>query len=167
MRNLLLIGVLAGAGLTASAQPAMPPGVRGADSGLATRSVSNYLRLERGLLEALKTGDRAVVLQMLDDDFEFKSASAADGETGAEWLDGELRSPAATADVRNLAVREFNEVAVVSFLLDSRRSAKPGAAASTLFVVDVWQQKPSKLLARYVAQPRRAPPFPTRPTGKE
>jgi hypothetical protein len=167
MRHLLLITMLAGVCLATPAQPAMPPGVRGADSGLATRSVSTYLGLERGLLEALKIGDRTAVLQTLGEDFEFRSATEIDDETAAQWLDDELRSPIETANVRNLSVREQGELAVVSFLLDSRRTTKPKATSSTLYVVDVWRQNPPQLLARYAAQPRRAPPIPTRPTGRE
>jgi hypothetical protein len=167
MRYLLPITLLACACLGARAQPALPPGVRGADSGMATRSVSHYLGLERELLEALKAGDRAAVLQKLGEDFEFKSASQVDGLAAADWLASELRPPLAQGNVRNLSVSEFNEVAVVSFLLDSKRTAQSKPGTSTWYVVDVWQQSPPRLMARYVSQPRQVPPIPRRPTGKE
>lgn len=166
MRQLLMIVFVAGACLRALAQPAMPPGVHGASSGLATRSVSIYLDLERGLLEALEARDRSAVIQKLGPDFTFRSDADVDDVVAADWLDGELRHPVATANVRNLAVRELGEVAVVSFLLD-RRAARPGASPSTLYVVDVWQQHPPRLVARYAAQPRHALPVPAKPSGRE
>jgi len=167
MRHLLMILLVAGGCQEALAQPAMPPGTRGTTSGLATRSVSNYLNLERGLLDALQAGDRGAVLQKLGPDFTFGSAADADETDAADWLNDEMRHPIETANVRNLAVREFGEVAVVSFLLDIRRAAKARAAPSTLYVVDVWQQQPPQLMARYAAQPRHAPPVPARPSGRE
>ncbi len=60
-------------------------------------------------------------------------------------------------NVRNLSASEFNEMAVVSFLLDSTSTAKPKATASTLYVVDLWRQNPPRLMARDVAQPRHSP----------
>ena len=167
MRQLLIIVFVAGVCVGALAQPAMPPGVHGATSGLATRSVSNYLDLERGLLEALKLGDRGSVLEKLGPDFTFRSDADVDDSVAADWLDDEMRHPIKMGNVRNLSVREFDEMAVVSFLLDIRRAGKFKAMASTLYVVDVWQQHPPQLMARYVAQPRHALPVPTRPSGRE
>ena len=168
MRQLLMIVFVAAACLGALAQPAMPPGVHGTTSGLATRSVSNYLDLERGLLESLQAGDRGAALRKLAPDFTFRSDADIDEVDAKVWLDDETRHPIETANVRNLAVREFGEVAVVSFLLDVRRAARSKAATpSTLYVVDVWQQNPPELMARYAAQPRHALPVPARPSGRE
>ena len=71
------------------------------------------------------------------------------------------------ADIRNLNVREFNDIAVVSFLLDSRRIVKRKIVTSTRYVVDIWRQSPHQLIARYVSVPSAAPPIPPRPTGRE
>ena len=163
----LLIALLAFISAGALSQPRLPPGVRGPDSGLATRSVSTYLALERDLLDSLKGGNRGAVLRMLSDDFEARSAAEIDETSAADWLQHELASPITTAGVRNLIVREFNDIAVVSFLLDSRRTVKLKIVASTLYVVDVWRQSPHQLVARYVSEPSRTPPIPPRPTGRE
>ena len=71
-----------------------------------------------------------------------------------------LRSESGTAGkdltVRDLAVRELDDIAVVSFLLESAQ-ARPARSVVTMFVVDVWRQSSSKLLSRYVEQPAVAP----------
>jgi hypothetical protein len=163
----LLIALLAFVSVGASSQTRLPPGVRGPDSGLATRSVSTYLALERDLLDSLKDGNRGAVLRMLSDDFGVRSAAEIDETSAADWLQEELGSPIMTASVHNLIVREFDDIAVVSFLLDSRRIVKSKTAASTLYVVDIWRQGSHQLVARYVSKPSRTPSIPTRPTGRE
>jgi hypothetical protein len=81
----------------ALSQPQLPSGVRGPGSGLATRSVSTYLALERNLLDALKDGNRAAVLHMLSEDFAASSAAETDEISAADWLQQELSSPITTA----------------------------------------------------------------------
>ena len=165
MRN-LLIPLLLVSSAAALSQPRLPA-VRGPDSGLATRSVSTYLTLERDLLDSLKDGNRAAVLRMLGEDFGGRSAAEIDETSAADWLQHELDSPITMAGVRNLNVREFNDVAVVSFLLDSRRVVNRKAINATHYVVDVWRQSPHQLVGRYVSIPTRTPPIPSRPTGRE
>ena len=149
---------------TASAQSRLPPGVdgnRGAPAAMATRSVSHYLDLERALADALHERRRDAVQQMLAPDFEVRSAAALDAVPAADWLAEQLRAAPAVR-VRDLAVREFGDVAVVSFWVDA---AGPGARRSPLYVIDVWQQ--GKLAARYLSEPAHALPAPARPRGRE
>jgi hypothetical protein len=167
MRYLVIALLLPLLSVDALTQPQLPPSARGPGSGLATRSVSAYLVLERGLLEALKDGNRDAVLRMLSEKFTISSAAEIDEISAADWLQQELNSPIKTAGVRNLNVREFDDVAVVNFLLDRGRSVKGKTVTSTLYVVDVWRQSSHQLLARYVSMPSRTPPIPTRPTGRE
>jgi hypothetical protein len=151
----------------AQSQARLPPGVRGPDTGMATRSVATYLDLERSMLDALQRGDRDAVRRILGDDFELRAADGPDGTPADAWLEGELRSRIVAGTVRDLAVREFDDIASVSFLLDSRRKVRNGQVASTLYVIDVWRQSSHKLLVRYVSKPVRVPPPPARPTGRE
>jgi hypothetical protein len=151
----------------AQSQARLPPGVRGPDSGMATRSVATYLDLERGMLDALQRGDRDAARRMLGDDFELRAAGEPDGRPSDAWLDGELRSRIVSGMVRDLAVREFDDIASVSFLLDIRRKVRNAQKGSTLYVVDVWRQSSHKLLVRYVSKPAHVPSPPARPTGRE
>lgn len=157
--------VLSALTLAASAQSRLPPGVNGGPGAMATRSVAQYLDLERGLAAALAEHRRDAVLQMLAPDFELRSADALDAVSAADWVGAQMRPGAPAAGrVRDLAVRELGAVAAVSFWLDSAARGKP---RSTLYVVDIWNQAERKLAVRYVAQPVHPLQAPARPRGRE
>jgi hypothetical protein len=164
MRGSLLAVVLSALTLATSAQSRLPPGVDGGTgSAMATRSVAHYLELERALAEALHERRRDAVVAMLAPDFETRSAQALDAVAGVEGLVAQVLPGSVAPRVRDLAVRELGDVAVVSFLLD--RTAR--SPHSTLYVIDVWQQQAGKLAARYVSEPARPLPAPARPRGRE
>ena len=163
-RAALALALLASA-LSASAQSALPPGVRGGPQAMATRSVSQYLDLERALAAALQAHRRSAVEPMLAADFELRSADALDAIGATEWLAAQARPGSPEDRVRDLAVRSFGAVDVVSFWLD--RGARGKAPRATLWVVDVWNSAEHTLAARYVSQPARALPAPARPRGRE
>lgn len=158
---LLACGLLPGA----HAQPVAPPGLRGMAGGMATRSVSRYLGLERGLQEAIALRDRAAVMKLLADDFESRSASGPDTEAADEWLRREFAAAQPEGLVRDLSVREADDLAIVSFLLDRGKAGR--SAAATYCVVDVWRQSSQRLLVRSLTRAAGAPPKPSRPSGRE
>ena len=139
----------------------------GPTSGMATRSVSKYLGLERALQDALAARDHAAVQRSLDEGFEVRTAASPDPVDAGAWLDRTLGSAAADGVVQDLAVRELDDLALVSFVLQGPVLRKAGAAHGALFIVDVWRQSSGKLLARYVERPAVAPARHTRPTGRE
>jgi hypothetical protein len=145
--------------IAADAQPA-----RGAGGGLATRSVAHYLDLERGLLDSLARRDRAAVLARLADDFASRTPDSGEVGSADDWLQKEFSAPRGRL-VRDLSVREADDIAIVSFLLD--RAPDGRRAASTWFVVDAWRRSTDRLLARSISRPIGAPLAPGRPTGKE
>jgi hypothetical protein len=165
VRRAALAVALFATALSASAQSALPPGVRGGPQAMATRSVSQYLELERALAAALQTHRRSAVEPMLAPDFELRSADALDAMGAAEWLAAQTRAGASEGRVRDLAVRAFGAVDVVSFWLDRRAHGK--APMATLWVVDVWNAAEHTLAARYISQPARPLPAPARPRGRE
>lgn len=152
----------------ALAQARLPPGVRGPDgvvSGTqaggmaATRSVARYLDQERALIDALARRDKVAAGNLLAEDFVARSAADADVLEGGDWLKRTLRAPRASL-VRNLTVREADDLAVVSFLLDH-----PGAKYSD-FVVDLWRQSSGRLLSRSTSRAANAPARPPKPDGR-
>lgn len=163
----LIVALLVFCSADALSQSRLPPGVRGPETGMATRSVSNYLRLERGLLDALESGKREAVAAMLGNDFAVRSSITPDEMAAADWLKSEAGDSRTTSNVRDLTVREFGDVAVVSFLIDHRRDTTSMRVGNTDFVVDVWQQRTHKLLMRSVAPSSKAAPIPSRPSGRE
>jgi hypothetical protein len=150
----------------ASAQAGLPPGVRGPAAGAATRSVSHYLDLERDLQAALAARDAAAAQSLLSEDFEARSAVSPDPVTQQEWLRNEFAHARRTR-VRQLVLREFDDIAVASFLLQPVHADASAAPGPTVFIVDVWRQSTGKLQARYVDQPARTPFLSNRPSGRQ
>ena len=162
-----LVCALAGALLAAPAaraQERLPPGVRGPAVGMATRSVARYLDLERALEQSIGQGDRAGVARVMADDFEVRSSSSPDALPKNDWIARELAARRAPGQVRDLAAREFDDIAVVSFVLVPAAGRRPTPA---LFVVDVWRQTGDKLLVRYVEKSAAAASRAARPSGRE
>jgi len=141
-----------------------PPGVRG--GGLATRAASNYLRLERDLVDALATRRTDRLESLLDESFDARSGADIDPVGRAEWLRAALGKAHRDARVRDLTVRELDDVAVVSFVLDPLQAPGGRASGRPVFVVDVWRRSTDKLLARYLGEPAPAR-APARPSGRE
>lgn len=147
------------------AQTVSPPNVRGVANGAATRSVSRYLGLERNLEEALMRRDRPATLALLTDDFELRSATNGDAESSEVWLNREFASKQREGTVRELSVREFDDIAIVSFLIDRGQTGRP--ASATFFVTDVWRQSTQRLLTRSITLAAGAQKRATRPSGRE
>ena len=152
--------------LDAPAQSRLPPGVDGnaAAPAMATRAVAHYLDRERALAAALRERRRDAAAQMLAPEFEVRSAEALDAVAAPEWLDAQLHARATPTVVRDLAVREFGDLAIVSFFLDG---AVHGTKTTTLYVVDVWRQADDRLAVRYESEPVHPLRAPSRPRGRE
>jgi hypothetical protein len=156
---LLLCGLL-----LASAAGAQDVRRGGPAAGAATRSVSKYLGLERGLQQALDAHDRGAVSAMLDADFQLRSAASPDPLSQAEWWSSEWGATGAAGRVRDLSVFETDDLAVASFLLETRTAQRKNIS---YFIVDVWRASTGKLQARYVDTPARPPARQLRPDGRE
>lgn len=162
-----VFALLMAAALSIAAQPGPPPGVRGAENAMATRSVSAYLQLERDLQDALVDQNIAELNRLLAADFEVRSADRADATGSDDWRQQEMRANLSKAGVRDLAVREFDDIAIVSFFLDRTRVWKGKPVSTTWYIVDVWRRSAKKLQVRYTSQPVKPVPAPTRPSGRE
>ena len=161
-----LVLSLAAVGLCPAAQAQVDPTLAARGGGaMATRSVAMYLQAERSLQDALARRDHAAVTATLAQDFTVRSAASPDAESADEWLQREFAGAPARTLVRDLSTREFDGLAVVSFLLDRASTGK--SATSTFFVVDVWDTSTHKLATRSITRAAGAPPRPTRPSGRE
>ena len=118
--------------------------------GMATRSVSHYLALERDVQQAVATRDSAALQARVSGDFTYRASAGADVMDRDAWVAHEPRS---TPPVRDLTVSEQDGVAVVSFLAGRR------------FIVDTW--KGEQLVARSASLAADAPKQPRRPSGRE
>jgi hypothetical protein len=128
--------------------------------------VAHYLDLERGLLDDLARGDRTAVLARLADDFSAITPASDEFYSVDDWLQQELRRPR-DRSVRDLSVREVDDLAIVTFLVDREMDGRrPGAS----FVVDVWRRSTDRLLVRSmrsISRPSATTSRPRRPTGRE
>ena len=166
LHRFAVVGLVLGLAFGNSAMAQSDPTQRGPGGahGAATRSVARYLQQERALADVIARRDRTAVAQTLADDFNARVLASPDAVDRDSWVIHEFAAPARERTVRDLTVREFDDVAVVSFLLDG--SVSRGATV-TLFVVDVWRQSTGKLLMRIEDRPVRPPGAPSRPTGRE
>ncbi len=133
----------------------------------ATRGVVRYRGLEKALLQAEQGKDEEALKRFVADDFEVRSAESNEPMPREVW---EQRAKSANINwfqIRDLAVHEFGDVAVVSFLLDRRGDAGGKAIPATVFAVDVWRQAESKLAVRYVSTPGKPAGARLMPTGKD
>lgn len=159
IRTTLVLTLACGMGL-AHAQEGAPNPAHGPTGGAAaTHSVAKYLELERGLQKTIAAHDSAALGTIVDPDFELRTPAAQDTLARGDLLKGAAAKPAL---VRELAVLETDDLAMVSFLLETQ-----GAKRQTYFVVDVWRQSSGTLQARYIAVPSHLAPRPRKPDGRE
>lgn len=163
----IIAGWLMLASFNVLAQDRLPPGVRGPDSAMATRSVSKYLQLERVMQEAIRDHNAAEVKRLLVEDFEVHAADNTDAVAMDAWMKSEMRGKITMVGVRDMSVRELDDIAIVSFFLDRSMTLKGKSANTTSYVIDVWRQSAGLLIARYVSNPQKPVSAPTRPSGRE
>jgi len=134
--------------------------------GTMTRGTRIFGDAEEALVAALKAKDAAALDRLVAPDFEQRS-QVAPGEPvpREEWIRKAPGEVATSAGVRDMAVHDYGDVQVVSFVW----MREPPAASA--FVVDVWQRKPGggdawQLSTRYLggtpasAKARGAKPAP-------
>jgi hypothetical protein len=111
-----------------------------------TRSVAIFSGLENQLEDARRGHDEAALTKLLAANFEQRSGAAPSAPTPrAEWL----ALPPAKSQLSQMAVHEYGNVSVVSFL-DSAQHA---------FIVDVWSKTDDQyaLSVRYISATNSAP----------
>jgi hypothetical protein len=139
-----LLAAVAFASVAVFAQPVHTGG------GMATRSVSQYLSLEREVQQAVATRDSAALQSRVSGDFTYRAAASADVMDRDAWI---AHEPRRTPPVRDLTVSEQDGITVVSFIAGRR------------FIVDTW--KGEQLVARSASLAADAPRQPRRPSGRE
>ncbi len=126
-------------------------------SGMLTRNANKYKDLETKLFEALQDDDRSTAEQILAQDYEAWAAEKLAPTARAEWMQAFLGN-LKTFRIRNIAVRQFKDVSVVSFLLDRSGTANGKPMSPVLFIVDVWRNQGDQLLVRYASAPSSPAP---------
>jgi len=140
-----------------SAEPAQPTG-RGPGRGVTlTRSAAKYQQLENQILGALQEKGAPRLNALVAPDLEVWSAERSGSIGLDEWMQEGFASRLESFRVRDIAVHEFGEQNIVSFLLERHVAGR--ATVTTDFVVDVWDARRDVLRVRYVSKPASpAPP---------
>jgi hypothetical protein len=133
------------------------PGGRGAPGQpTLTRSASKYQALEVSLIEALGDRSGSKLDRILAGDFEVWSAERSGPTLRQDWQKAAFATRVQPSRIRDLTVREFGEIAVVSFLLEGDPAGR--GATPTVFVVDIWTQSTNTLNVRYLSTPAKPAP---------
>jgi hypothetical protein len=113
------------------AQPA------GSQIPVVTRLVRIFLDYEQRLFDAVSRRDADAIGRLLADDFEMRVASRPGQPIPrADWIAQRLNEPAAATVISQMAVRDYGDVQIVSFLASA---ALNGGRQRDLMVVDVWK----------------------------
>jgi ketosteroid isomerase-like protein len=116
-----------------------------------TRLVKLFLELEGALAAGVRSGNATAVDGMVADDFELRVASMPGNPTPrAEWLRLALDKPGPSFRIEQMAVHDFGEVAIVSFL-EAAMAGEKRDATRDIATVDVWKRSGEtwKLAVRY------------------
>jgi hypothetical protein len=148
-RFLILLGLSALVGGAMAVEQAAPGGRGGP---VPTRNVLTFTKLENELIEAIRRHDAEALARIVGDGFEIRSASAPGVPTARdEALHAWSQLPAQQSSIGQMAVHEYGELMVVSFVWKLGEGA--GTPAQSFFVVDTWKRAGNdwKVAVRYAA----------------
>ena len=105
-----------------------------------TRLVKLFLELEGSLAAGIRGGNASAVDKMLAEDFELRVASTPGNPTPrAEWLRLAMDKPGPSVRIEQMAVHDFGDVAIVSFL-QAAMTAEKRDSTRDIATVDVWKR---------------------------
>jgi ketosteroid isomerase-like protein len=142
-RILILLGLYAAFGSALAQGQAAP---RGHGGPVPTRNVLIFSKLENEWLDAVRRHDTEALARIVGEDFEIRSAAAPGVPTARdEALQAWAQLPAQQSTIGQMAVHEYGDVMLVSFMW------KLGEQA--FFVVDTWKRAGAewKVAVRYAA----------------
>ena len=146
---MILLGVSALFGSAMAAGQA-PTGGRGGP--VPTRNVAIFTKLENDWNDALRRHDAEALARIVSEDFEIRSAPAPGVPTARdEALRAWAQLPALQSTIGQMAVHEYGELMVVSFVW--KLGEADGRPQQTFFVVDTWKRAGNewKAAVRYAA----------------
>ncbi len=118
-----------------------------------TRLVRVFSQLESRLSEAVRKRDKQTVSDFLTRDFEMRVGTIPGNPIPrADWLRQSFAEPGLQSSIEQMAVHDYNKVAVVSFMWTVTSDTQP-TKKRQIFIVDTWRQESSdwKLAVRYAA----------------
>lgn len=133
-----------------------------------TRNVMIFGGLEHSLANAISHHDAEAAGKLLGDRFEMRTESQPGTPVPREaWLQHAMESAAFDSRIDQMAVHEYGDVMIVSFLWHMTRDGQ--SASTDVFVVDTWKSVDGnwKLDVRYASEAHGAQaPIPGDEPGK-
>jgi ketosteroid isomerase-like protein len=151
-RFLMFLGLSAALG-SAMATEQAPTGGRGGS--VPTRNVAVFTKLENALIDAVQHHDTEALARIVSDDFELRSTPTPGVPTPrSEALQAWTQLPAQPSSIGQMAVHDYGDLMVVSFVWQLGETAGAGPSTKqSFFVVDTWKRAGAdwKVAARYAA----------------
>lgn len=132
-----------------------------------TRNVTIFTELENSLADVVQKRDTQAIDKLVADNYELRSGSAPGVPTAREeWVKQLLQLPPFESRISQMAVHEYGDLMMVSFLWKIATPTGSGIAQN-VFVVDTWKRNGGnwQLVVRYAspldgaaAIPGAAPP---------
>lgn len=139
----------------------------------ATRQVTIFTDLEKQMLRAIQSKDKAGLSNLVSEDCIIEMPDA-DPLTGEDWINTVLSKDYVLKSfvVRQVSVVDERDFAVVKFERVQQSTSKGKPDGGEFFVVDLWKKEGDswKLANRYVAKVSSKPSIPKsppKPTGKQ
>jgi ketosteroid isomerase-like protein len=148
-RFLMFLGLSAMLGSALAAGQAAPGGRGGP---VPTRNVATFTKLENAWIDAIRRHDAEALAHIVTDDFEIRTGAAPGVPTARdEALQAWAQLPAFQSSIGQMAVHEYGELMVVSFVW--KLGEGDGRPQQTFFVVDTWKRLGAewKAAVRYAA----------------
>jgi hypothetical protein len=140
MRRLLAAVILAALGLAHALAAGAAEDPARTRIPTVTRLVKLFAEREGALATALQNGNAAAVEKMLDGDFELRAGWIPGSPTPRDqWIALSTGKPASAYQIEQMAVHEYGEIAVVSFL-QAAMSGNLRNRDGDIFTVDVWKR---------------------------
>ncbi|WP_167759762.1 nuclear transport factor 2 family protein [Massilia horti] len=150
MKTLLIfIGLLLSASVAAAGQM----GATGRTVPTPTRNVTIFTELENSLADAVQKRDVQAIDKLVAENFELRSGTAPGVPTAREeYVKQLLQLPPLESRISQMAVHEYGDLMMVSYLWKIGVPAGSGLAQSA-FVVDTWKRNGGnwQLLVRYAS----------------
>jgi hypothetical protein len=118
---------------------------------VVTRLVQTYSEYERRLADAFNRRDGAEIDKLVSEDFELRTADHLGVPTArADWIGQSLNEPAASILIEQMAVHDYGDIRIVSFILKGSRAKRH---TTEIMVVDIWTETSGSptLKIRYAA----------------
>lgn len=152
-RFLITLGLLASFGSAVAAGQAAPTG-RGGAVVTPTRNVLIFTKLENDWFDAIQRHDLDAIGRYVTDDFEIRSTPVPGVPTAREEaLRQWSQMPAARSAISQMAVHEYGDLMLVSFLWTLGEGGAAQSSRQSFFVIDTWKRIGTdwKVAVRYAA----------------